>query len=747
MSSARGSLFARLEPRHVVLVVVAAALISFLPSVADGFVFDDEPLIVRNPFAHDFAHAGRCFVTDLWDTPERPVAQASTRFYRPAVCLSYIVNWKLGGGAPWSFHLVNVALHAAACLLVARLALRWTRSVHGALLAALVFAVHPSRTENVIWVSGRTDLLMAVFLLSAHELAVSASRVRGAWAKWAAASALFAAAVLSKEVAVCWPLFLAVEIVVCKRESNPAEAGHDAVMPRRLSWTAGAAFAAAGVYLVIRANTLPIRPQEIESMTLPPALHAGYVALSLGYYVERIFFPWPQTFHFRPLAVVSGEPVLFTPSVVLGVIAAALWVFWLVRAWRRDRVLFAILAVATIVLLPILNVSYTGFPGTTADRFLYLPLLPVAIAAGRHAQRALEGWALRPLSPLVTGAFALVACAICWVRALDYVSNETVWQHELEVNPDNPQALAGLGQVMAARGDVDEGSALLRHALTPAALKYKLLANPSRYYLGLLELQGPRLADGNVSGLEALLNEIASLVGARARDVRQPAPRMAGDLSLDPPLWDEHFGIHLANAREHLAAAGALVASRLGHDDLMRTLLVRVGQGIVLDAPGHYNLALALGRAADYASARRELSRATDLDRSPVVQIACTGLDESLGKVEKLRADASVLPEPEARTLRADAYLELGAYLRAARQLRLAYLTRPGDESVAARYLGALVHARLDADADAVADRTTNPAAAKAHLADERRRLSPRTARAIAPGQGERWWESAGTAP
>jgi tetratricopeptide (TPR) repeat protein len=226
---------------------------------------------------------------------------------------------------------------------------------------------------------------------------------------------------------------------------------------------------------------------------------------------------------------------------------------------------------------------------------------------------------------------------------------------------------------------------------------------------------------------------------------------MAGDLALDPPLWDEHFGIHLANASEHLAAAGALLASRLGHDraqdDLLHPLLSRVGQGVVLDAPGHYNLALALGRATDYSGARRELSRATDLDHSAVVQATCAGLDESLTKVEKLRTDAAALPEPEARRLRAAAYLELGAYLRAARQLRLAYLKSPGDESVAAAYLDALVHARLDTDAEAVADRMTNPAAAKAHLAGVRQRLSPRTARAIAPGPEERWWESARTAP
>src|SRR5581483_1009306 len=125
--------------------------------------------------------------------------------------------------------------------------------------------------------------------------------------------------------------------------------------------------------------------------------------------------------------------------------------------------------------------------GTTADRFLYLPLFSVAGAGSRHSVPALESWSARSLSPLVSSAPTFVACAVCWVRALDYVSNETVWRHELEVNPENPQGLAGMSELLASEGNLDDASALLRRALSPAALRYKLLANPARYYFGLLE--------------------------------------------------------------------------------------------------------------------------------------------------------------------------------------------------------------------------------------------------------------------
>ena len=58
-----------LSSRRVVWLVFAAALVAFLPSVVDGFVFDDLRLIVRNPYAQDLSYVGRCFTTDLMDTP------------------------------------------------------------------------------------------------------------------------------------------------------------------------------------------------------------------------------------------------------------------------------------------------------------------------------------------------------------------------------------------------------------------------------------------------------------------------------------------------------------------------------------------------------------------------------------------------------------------------------------------------------------------------------------------------------
>jgi len=91
-------------------------------------------------------------------------------YYRPVVLLSLWADGRLAARLPVAHHLQNILLHAlASALAYAFLALA-LGSTRGALAGAALFAVHPVHTESVAFVSGRTDVLCAVFLLLAALL-------------------------------------------------------------------------------------------------------------------------------------------------------------------------------------------------------------------------------------------------------------------------------------------------------------------------------------------------------------------------------------------------------------------------------------------------------------------------------------------------------------------------------------------------------------------------------------------------
>src|SRR2546422_8401771 len=84
--------------------------------------------------------------------------------YRPLTIASYAVDWQLGAAA-W-FHGVNLLWHAATSVAVTLLARRWSGD-RAALVAGLIFAVHPVHVEAVADIVGRAELMAALFALLA----------------------------------------------------------------------------------------------------------------------------------------------------------------------------------------------------------------------------------------------------------------------------------------------------------------------------------------------------------------------------------------------------------------------------------------------------------------------------------------------------------------------------------------------------------------------------------------------------
>ena len=135
--------------------------------------------------------------------------------------LTFIVNEALSGLAPWPYGLTNLALLAACAIALFRLArvlgLQPTFAVCCAALWAFNFhAVNMA----LLWLSGRTSLLMTLFSLAAALLFLRRRPV--------AAALLFLCALLSKEDAVTLPLIVAACLFV--RGAKPRDIAVDLLL-------------------------------------------------------------------------------------------------------------------------------------------------------------------------------------------------------------------------------------------------------------------------------------------------------------------------------------------------------------------------------------------------------------------------------------------------------------------------------------------------------------------------------------
>ena len=85
---------------------------------------------------------------------------------RPIPALVFILDALLWRGWAGGYRLTNLLLHVTCSYLVFAVGLRMLRLPQAlALVAALLFAVHPSHVAPVVWITGRVDLLPTFFCL------------------------------------------------------------------------------------------------------------------------------------------------------------------------------------------------------------------------------------------------------------------------------------------------------------------------------------------------------------------------------------------------------------------------------------------------------------------------------------------------------------------------------------------------------------------------------------------------------
>ena len=110
-------------------------------------MFDDTAAILNNDDVQTNTPWINLLWNDFWGTPMS--SRSSHKSYRPLTVATFRLNYMLHELQPLGYHLVNVLLHSAVCYLYVLLCGVVFSEVWPALIAGLLFAVHPIHTEAV----------------------------------------------------------------------------------------------------------------------------------------------------------------------------------------------------------------------------------------------------------------------------------------------------------------------------------------------------------------------------------------------------------------------------------------------------------------------------------------------------------------------------------------------------------------------------------------------------------------------
>jgi len=444
------------------------------------FIFDDTYHLTEDPSMENITW--KSFIA-IWKTSYMPVIyniwQAMVVFF--------------GEESPLPYRLLLNLTHAANTVLVFKILQKVLRNSYtvinksketlACLLAAIVFAIHPTQVESLLWVSSIKGVMSTLFALIALLLYIK-FRSNGDFSKKREFIILFlyALSILCKPSSALLPLvFIAFDKFLF---------GHtikDAILRNKLTFSFIIPFT---LFFFLRQDKNHIIFITTYYQKLLIFLHSNI------FYLKKLVFPFDHTLDYGNSIInilqsykTTGSQLLLLLKFVLAYAAAAAISFFSSKSKMRmlGIVTFFIFINLVTGLIPydFQNVS------TTADRYMYLPLLGFSLFV-MFMVYEIES----KLIKYVLGTFLVIFGATTLIFTNRWKESESVLTTSLEKNPESYMINMGLGQIYKNKDELKKAEYFFERAsfinpktLEPHAVLLELFAQTDQSFRGRKHLE------------------------------------------------------------------------------------------------------------------------------------------------------------------------------------------------------------------------------------------------------------------
>jgi tetratricopeptide (TPR) repeat protein len=375
-----------------------------------------------------------------------------TSFYyanwHPLTWISLQADATAHGLSALGYHASNIVLHALDSALLFVVLHRYTAAVWRSLLAASLFAFHPLHVESVAWITERKDVLSTFFWLVAM-LGYAWYVKRPALQRYLAVCLAFVLGLIAKSMVVTLPLVLLLmdywplgRMALTASEGSCGERRPFRYLvfeklPLLALAAASGAITIAAQMSVPSPDTPPLLLLRLENACMASVIYLAKtivpVHLAAFYPYPSELFPWWQVGGaLLVLAAISG--VVFAqresrPYLLVG------WLWYLVT------------------LLPVLGIMQIHGGHAHADRYTYVPLIGIFVAAAWGLGDLVVSGILRQRAAVTFAVLVAIACAaVTWVQEGYWRDSQALWQHAVDVTASNAVANYNLG-VALVRAD------------------------------------------------------------------------------------------------------------------------------------------------------------------------------------------------------------------------------------------------------------------------------------------------------
>lgn len=488
-----------LSPRlRAFLTVCLFGVLVFLiysNSLDCSWQFDDITNITNNKYLQIEDLSLHSLRRTLVADPGRPGA-----IYRPVACLTFGLNHYFGELQVRGYHLVNIVIHLLSSIFLFLFILHTlnsfssdseyaSRSYFIALMAALMWAIHPIQIQSVTYIVQRMTSFAGLFyVLSLYLYAKGrTNRIKGVKVVCFSLCAVsFALGFGAKENAVLLPVSLVLyEILVIQK-------GNSAFIRRRMKGIllilAGVVFLSVLYLHYWRGGVFSFlegyedRPFSLsERLLTEPRI--------ILFYVSLLIYPMPHRFSVAHSMEISRS-LIDPPSTLLSILAiTGSVVFLILRARKNPLISFSFL----FFLLNHLVESSAIPLELIFEHRNYVPsmmfFLPFALWFNALLNSRIRQWAIRPLaSGLILFILIFLGCST-YLRNIVWKNPGTLWTDALQKAPDQLRVHHNLGLYYHETGLKQEALSHYLQALRSSVIQRKDEPVGVFYQLGQLYVE------------------------------------------------------------------------------------------------------------------------------------------------------------------------------------------------------------------------------------------------------------------
>jgi len=453
LSAAQSRKRERFQTRKLpIIILLLVSFVAYANAWPNALIWDDSVFALGNRISgQTWANVRDSFTRDVWAS-----LGLDTGLYRPLLLASVSVDIFLFGEWKAGYHLVNILLHALCSVAVFGLIRHLLEkcetppamSSYVALLAALVFAVHPVHTEVVNSVFNRSEMLVTLGVAGGMWWFLPTVE-RKPWRAWIILGVIYLLAMLARETGIVLPGIAVVLLWLTTpgawqarvRRCLPvfwllvpmgiylglrAQALDAPMTLEEVSTTATAASASASAGASKEIHNIPVLGMYLDFNKILPAVAVWFDAFKL------MLWPHPLlTFHTKP--EINHWLALATQ--------AALFVFAATRALQRKPGLFMGLMFFYLAILPASRiVGDARVIPHLAERYLYMPSAGATIMLAFGIAWLVQKSSLKQAVIAVMTAM-IILTPLTWMRNSKWASAELLAETDIDTRGKLPKLM------------------------------------------------------------------------------------------------------------------------------------------------------------------------------------------------------------------------------------------------------------------------------------------------------------------